>query len=63
MKDIAMNLDEQKNRKRYRPIYDGHAEIKKKRLKKISVNLDKRETVVDRQEIEIDNREFGLKKK
>ena len=41
LKDIAVNLDCQTDRKRYRSIYQRQAEIRRKGLKEIYVNLDK----------------------
>ena len=41
LKDIAVNLDWQTDRKRYRSIYERQAEIRRRGLKEISINLDK----------------------
>ena len=43
LKDIAVNLNWQRDRKRYRSIYERLAEIRRSELKEIYVNLDKQE--------------------
>ena len=43
LKDIAMNLDWQKDRNGYSSIYARQAEINRRGLKEIYVNLDKQE--------------------
>ena len=43
IKDIAVNLDWPKDRKRYRSIYERETEIRRRGSKEIYVNLDKQE--------------------